>query len=87
MAFTKEQDIIGHTAILSDFHRWMNENREIDWWQNKETIAVQYVSPCEYDWQLEVDSEYEIPYDSSEDLFDQSEETLKRIIEIITSNQ
>lgn len=60
-------------ATLSDFHRWMNE--KVKWWEQ----CSLYIS---HD-----DTRLYIPYDSSKDLLEQSDDTLKQIIELISSNQ
>lgn len=66
--------IIGHPATLSDFHRWMNENLKVheNWRQNRDLII--------FDWNR-------IEYNSYKDLLDQDEETLKQIVELISSNK
>ena len=72
----KKWEIISHPATLSDFHRWMNEN--VFYWS-------QWYESFSYDknW-ISYDN---IPYDSSKELLDQSEETLQQIIELIASNK
>lgn len=65
-------EIIWHPATLADFHRWMNEN--VFYWS-------QWYESFSYDknW-ISYDN---IPYDSSKELLDQSEETLQQIISLI----
>ena len=63
--------IIGHPATLSDFHRWVINNNLILTHQDSRIYA----------------GDTRILYDSSKDLLDQEEETLKQIVELISSNQ
>lgn len=59
-------------ATLSDFHRYLNKKHS--WWmQNENRIFV-------------IEMNKWIPYDSSKDLLDQDEETLKQIVELVKSN-
>lgn len=71
-----EEDI---PATLSDLHRWMSNNRGFYWEHNWEWIKI-----VNYGWD---GKNIVITYDAEEDLLDQSEETLKQIVELIKSNQ
>lgn len=74
--------IIWYPATLSDLHRcimWVKDtcwNNKLHFKQTRESIEVMIV------WKLKRTI---IIYDSSLDLLDQSEETLKTIIDLITS--
>ena len=66
-------------ATLSDLHRWIDSQKWVHYWnQNRKTITID--SGVE-----EKDTVY-IPYYSSKDLLDQSDETLKQIIDLIRNN-
>jgi len=68
----KPDIIIGHPPTLINFHRFLNE-KWIVWgqWEDK----IQFYPLSMYDeW---------IPYDSSKELLDQEESTLKQIISLI----
>lgn len=65
-------EIIWHPAHLHDFHNWLVDS-DISW---RQTTA----------WIWFENFRTSIPYDSSKDLLDQSEETLAQIIELITNN-
>lgn len=72
-----EYEFIGHPATLSDLHRFMNEKGIVLWqW-------------CDYIYSVfEYDEEWYFPqikYDSSKYLLEQSDETLKQIIDLIKS--
>ena len=67
----QELEIIGHPATLSDLHRWMN-SKNIRFCQEGKNIL--------YSWGKN------FQYDSSKDLLDQKEETLKQIIDFIKNN-
>lgn len=69
------EEIIGHPATLSDFHRFL-KSKKIWFYQDEDYIKLE-----EYIWSDDID------YDSGKDLLDQSEETLKQIVELIKSNQ
>lgn len=68
-------EIIGHPATLSDFHRLLT----VKWsyWAQTEYLISDFSSP----------KKFSIKYDSSKDLLDQDEETLKQIIDLIENNQ
>ena len=74
-------EIIGHPATLTDLHRflWDNFDQEIGWVHNERAIILPPNNPCE---RLRI-----IPYDSSKELLDQSEETLQQIINLINNNK
>lgn len=66
-------EIIGHPATLSDFHR-MLASLGIHFRQSEKTIVL---------WSAEFEKVFD--YDSSKDLLDQDEPTLKAIISLIQS--
>ena len=66
-------EIIGHPATLTDLHKWMNK-KWISWGMGDEF------------WCSTKDGFIEFTYNSSEDLLDQEEETLKQIIELVKAN-
>lgn len=59
---------------LTDFHRWLNENN-LSWGMSDEF------------WISTADDYIILSYDSSKELLEQSEECMKKIIELITNNQ
>ena len=63
-------EIIGHPATLSDFHRWIMKTH--DFAQSGTYIEIMSGSEI-----------IEIKYDSSKNFLDQDEETLKQIISLI----
>lgn len=71
-------EIIGHPSTLSDFHRFI-----IGTWKRFEQSRV-WISIF---FEETVKFHKAIPYDSSKDLLDQPDETLKQIIYLIKSNQ
>lgn len=81
------EQIIGHPATLSDFHRWMNEKYKY-WFEHRATdnesgieIRVKYAPTMDCShivW---------IPYNSSKDLLDQEVSTLEQIISLIKENK
>lgn len=75
-------EIIWHPATLSDLHRWMNENLKRNWTMWTEDIHYHVWKKVWLDFEIFI-----IKYDSSKDLLDQSEETLKQLIDLITSYQ
>lgn len=79
VSFSKNKmEIIGHPATLSDLHRFLeNENTFHRFEQNICSIRMIRMDDC-----FNV-----IPYDASKDLLDQSEETLKQIIDFIKANK
>lgn len=74
------EEIIGHPATLSDFHRWMNE--KFSW-----KYFIQRINLIELHYQWKTKPVFKTNYDSYKDLLSQSEETLKQIVELIKSNQ
>lgn len=71
--YKREREI---PATLSELHRWMNEKIGLGTW-HMDALGIFYTT----DWRW--DMVYKIPYDSSKDLLNQDEETLKQIISII----
>lgn len=75
----RECEIIGHPATLSDFHRFLNSSKKLRNFHQSEM-------------DIEIFEKYEeypiltISYNSSKDLLDQEEETLKQIIDLIKYN-
>ena len=69
----RDCEIIGHPATLSDLHSWILKTH--DFAQSGTYIEIMSGSEI-----------LEIKYDSSKDLLDQEEETLKQIISLIKSN-
>jgi len=78
------EEIIGHHATLSDLFRiWNKLEMIIQIWDisnNEQVLIIAY-----FEWLKR--KIVKIKYLSSKDLLDQDEETLKQIIELISSNQ
>ena len=66
-------EIIWNPATLSDLNRWFLENR-FWYWNNPDCLDIHKGSKITID------------YNGRKDLLDQSEETLKKIIELIKNN-
>ena len=85
----QELEIIWHPATLSDLHRWLDSkylywNMEGSSYSWKITIAMLHWKTG----QAPIASNHNtILYESSKDLLDQDEETLRKIIEFINSNK
>lgn len=84
----KKEDWNGYAtynkASLSDFHRWINI--EYYFYQKNPSYKWEHHE----DWIFITDKRgliKKIPYDSSKDLLEQDEETLKQMVELIKSNQ
>lgn len=69
-------------ATLSDFHRWMNDK-----WCSYRTSFEQKSFSIEFRGNEDSEWDTTIPYDSSLWLLEQSEDTLKQIIDLINSNK
>ena len=67
-------EILWNKATLSDLHRWMNENK--GFFEMTQTFIRWWFS-----------KDKTVTYDSSKELLEQSEETLKQIEELIRNNQ
>ena len=68
--------IIWHPATLSDFHRWLEENKiRWDMWYTLWFIGISLKNKVIL-----------IDWNSSKDLLDQDSEVLKQIIELIKNN-
>lgn len=73
----KHLKIIGHPASETDFKKWMNDNLKMHHWEQ----LVDWIFIVNEKWIIN-----RIPYDSSKELLDQSEDTLKQIRDLILSN-
>lgn len=74
-----EFEIIWHPATLTDFHKWLNENK-YEWQHDNKWLVICKVVEPDPTWYKE------IPYDSSLSLLNQKPEVLQQIIDFITSN-
>ena len=78
----KEEEIIGHPATLSDLHRWIIQNVQT----TMAPTIYHHEDEIRFYGKTEETAIVSIPYDSSKELLDQSEETLEKIISLINEN-
>lgn len=86
---SKFVEIIGHPATLSDLHRWITNKFRYWFRQEYNKYSKHIIIRILDDSVVRMDNSHQkaIKYDSSLDLLDQSEETLKEIIDFIKANQ
>ena len=73
------KEIIGHKPELTDFHRFLNNSEEVfDWTHDKISCHITV-------WRE--DNFIDFSYDSSKDLLEQEEDTMKKMISLVKSNQ